>query len=400
MTLCLPSVCDIHLVTANDTCSSIMGNLTRQISLTTFRSWNPRINSLCSNLQTLEGQYICASPPGSMTIASGFPLATATTAAPVPTDYVTTSNTDCGTWYKITDGDTCDSVIADFSISMDDLMFLNPQLDANCTSLWLGNSYCVQAVGNIKTYSGYGTTTTSYPALSSTINLNATKTANRTTTHFFGSVPEAQTTTVSFNTTAYNMTQNYTLCADALSYYNLTSDDFGSTEYDNSDWWSEYMRVCWLNLTLPLPTVPFNTSIILSTEASTAASSTAVAGATSTIPSASATSTVTSNVSPDGLCGASHGYTCEGSQFGDCCSTYGYCGSGDDYCGSACDPTYGLCNPSSGTTMATATVTTTSTSASSTSASNISPNGLCGELKGYTCAGSQFGACCSIYGYW
>lgn len=81
MTLCLPPVCDIHLVSANDTCDSIIGSLARQVSLTTFRSWNPRINSRCSNLQAIGGQYICVSPPGSLTIPAGFPLAPAKTAA-------------------------------------------------------------------------------------------------------------------------------------------------------------------------------------------------------------------------------------------------------------------------------------------------------------------------------
>lgn len=138
--------------------------------------------------------------------------------------------------------------------------------------------------------------------------------------HFFGSAPEPQTTTVSFNTTAYEMTKNYTLCENALSHYNLTSDSLDSAEHNNEAWWSEYTRVCWLDLASPLPTVPFNTSIALSTDANAEPSSTVSATASSTPPP----STATSNVSPNGVCGASSGYTCAGSQFGDCCSTYGY----------------------------------------------------------------------------
>lgn len=30
----------------------------------------------------------------------------------------------------------------------------------------------------------------------------------------------------------------------------------------------------------------------------------------------------------------------------------------------------------------------------------ISPDGSCGGETGYTCAGSTYGNCCSIYGYW
>jgi hypothetical protein len=30
----------------------------------------------------------------------------------------------------------------------------------------------------------------------------------------------------------------------------------------------------------------------------------------------------------------------------------------------------------------------------------VSPDGSCGGKKGYTCAGSAFGNCCSKYNYW
>lgn len=35
--------------------------------------------------------------------------------------------------------------------------FLNPEINSNCTNLELGIAYCVEAVGNIATYSGYST---------------------------------------------------------------------------------------------------------------------------------------------------------------------------------------------------------------------------------------------------
>lgn len=59
-TLCLPETCSIYRVSANDSCKAILkNNMTRQVELPTFRSWNPSINSACSNLGALEGQYIC-----------------------------------------------------------------------------------------------------------------------------------------------------------------------------------------------------------------------------------------------------------------------------------------------------------------------------------------------------
>ena len=44
-------------------------------------------------------------------------------------------------------------------------------------------------------------------------------------------------------------------------------------------------------------------------------------------------------ISTDGSCG--DGTTCQGSEFGDCCSQYGWCGSSVDYCGEGCQPEFG-----------------------------------------------------------
>lgn len=60
---------------------------------------------------------------------------------PVPTDAVTTSNTKCGLWHKVSSIDGCDTIASEFDISKTDLRFLNPQLDADCRRLWVNNSY-------------------------------------------------------------------------------------------------------------------------------------------------------------------------------------------------------------------------------------------------------------------
>ncbi|KAI7011570.1 hypothetical protein KC316_g1597 [Hortaea werneckii] len=83
--------------------------------------------------------------------------------------------------------------------------------------------------------------------------------------------------------------------------------------------------------------------------AADATATTAAAAATSDTSAASSTSDSSNgNISPNGLCGpdqdrARTGYTCLGSQFGDCCSQYGFCGSTDAYCGSGCLGGYGRC---------------------------------------------------------
>ncbi|GLA29971.1 hypothetical protein M752DRAFT_334546 [Aspergillus phoenicis ATCC 13157] len=456
-TLCLPDVCDLYTVSANDTCASILGNVRREISTPTFRSWNPAINSACSNLQALEGQYICLSPPGTTAIPDSFALKAVTTAAPVPDNAVTTSNTDCGYWYTIQDGDNCDSVSAMFSIPKNDFYFLNPQLGNSCASLWLGSSYCVQAVGSIQTYTGYpSSSSTSLPALATTVNVNATVTANRTTSWLLPTGLSISTSTGIYNVTAYEMTKSYTLCQDAMSYYSLDDDNFIMSDLmTNTAWYSEWDRVCDLDLSQPTPTIPFNTSIPLVTGSETATASTsgdAAAGSTSTIASASRTATSTTSststtvtsttttsaatatatgliISPDGTCGGTTGYTCEQSAFGDCCSIWGDCGSTSDYCAaSSCDSNAGVCaggvspnglcgasnndwtcfNSGFGDccdTYGYCGSTDDYCGASCDSSygpcsGTISPNGLCGaDNGGYTCFGSQFGSCCSIYGY-
>lgn len=105
-------------------------------------------------------------------------------------------------------------------------------------------------------------------------------------------------------------------------------------------------------------------------------------------------------VSPDGSCGGSTGYTCS---TGNCCSQYGYwcepafhllshsspidlhqtdsgclntnSGSSDSFCGTGCQPSYGSCGiPSS-----------------------PPPDGSCGGANAINCTN---GLCCSQYGYW
>ncbi|KAF7196141.1 hypothetical protein HII31_02542, partial [Pseudocercospora fuligena] len=62
---------------------------------------------------------------------------------------------------------------------------------------------------------------------------------------------------------------------------------------------------------------------------------------------ASASATPSSNVSPEGLCGANTGFNCYGAPNGNCCSQYGFCGGNtdrDQYCGQGCQSAYGECD--------------------------------------------------------
>ncbi|KAI5919333.1 hypothetical protein F4810DRAFT_714559 [Camillea tinctor] len=48
-------------------------------------------------------------------------------------------------------------------------------------------------------------------------------------------------------------------------------------------------------------------------------------------------------ISPDGTCGGANEYVCVGSSFGGCCSQGGWCGSTSEYCEAGCQPEYGNC---------------------------------------------------------
>ncbi|KAH7077904.1 hypothetical protein BKA63DRAFT_564457 [Paraphoma chrysanthemicola] len=49
-------------------------------------------------------------------------------------------------------------------------------------------------------------------------------------------------------------------------------------------------------------------------------------------------------ISPNGLCGITTGFTCGGSNFGNCCSEYNYCGNTPAYCSSGCQSEFGDCD--------------------------------------------------------
>lgn len=120
-------------------------------------TWNPVISPGCYNMDRLNGSQLCIAKPGSpYTPPESTSLAalTPTTAAPQPTDIAQGTNTDCGRYYKVEAGEYCNLIVIKFGISLEDFTFLNPGINENCTNLYAEESYCVQAVGDINTYSG------------------------------------------------------------------------------------------------------------------------------------------------------------------------------------------------------------------------------------------------------
>lgn len=103
-------------------------------------------------------------------------------------------------------------------------------------------------------------------------------------------------------------------------------------------------------------------------------------------------------VSSDGSCGGTKKYTCQGSEFGNCCSQYGWCGSSSGHCETGCNSAFGTCSGSTLTTSISS--TSTSAAASSTPTRAVSTDATCGSNNGgATCLGSSFGNCCSGSGW-
>ncbi|KAI1104498.1 carbohydrate-binding module family 50 protein [Jackrogersella minutella] len=126
---------------------------------TQFHAWNPTINYACSNLKQMNGSEVCVAAPGRKFVAptntSGLPPVTPTVPAATPTDVAEGSaGKPCGRWYEVQKGDYCNLLTLKFGIPLADFLFLNTGVNENFTNLFAEQSYCVQAVGDVNTYSG------------------------------------------------------------------------------------------------------------------------------------------------------------------------------------------------------------------------------------------------------
>ncbi|KAK6220001.1 LysM domain-containing protein [Colletotrichum tabaci] len=133
--LCITNKCDTVTVGVNQTCVTIAD--VAGITETQLKAWNLVINPVCSNIDMMNGTTLCITPPGPQL------------PPPMPPGG---SNKPCARWYDVEAGDYCNLVVLKFAISLDDFLFLNAGINANCTNLYAGESYCVQPVGDIHTY--------------------------------------------------------------------------------------------------------------------------------------------------------------------------------------------------------------------------------------------------------
>ena len=180
--LCLPESCAVYRVQYDDTCESILASVPG-LRANDLLTWNPSLNPLCTNLDTMFDKLICVGPPGRTLgevtrVVTTLPATTTQgppTAVPRPTNAKAESHQQCAAWYEVQTGDYCQGISIRQGISLRDFYFLNPSIDVpNCLNLWLKTSYCVKAVGDINTYTSYPYSTSPLYTLTSSAYVTTT----------------------------------------------------------------------------------------------------------------------------------------------------------------------------------------------------------------------------------
>ncbi|KAF8908651.1 hypothetical protein CPB84DRAFT_1767170 [Gymnopilus junonius] len=152
--LCLPESCTLYTLKVNQTCDDVVNDVnsnglagSQNITFAQFQSFNPGINSACTNLDSL-GSTVCVTPHGGFVDlgnggGSAIPNPTPTAVVPPPGQTAPGTTSACGAWYLVQPNNFCQQVALNNSITLDDFIELNPEIDANCTNLWASYYYCV-----------------------------------------------------------------------------------------------------------------------------------------------------------------------------------------------------------------------------------------------------------------
>lgn len=149
-----------------DTCATIADAY--DISVVDVITYNPAINRACSNL--LADTNICVGPSGAQYTPTTIAGATATktniyATSTVTPDGPTPSGTtpECGKYYQVVTGDTCEQISLKYAIAADLFMQINPSIDEDCFALLPDLYYCVfPTVDWNATIPGDTTTTSTY----------------------------------------------------------------------------------------------------------------------------------------------------------------------------------------------------------------------------------------------
>ncbi|PPQ83437.1 hypothetical protein CVT25_007028 [Psilocybe cyanescens] len=154
--LCLPQSCTLYTPQSNQTCQNVVDDVnskalagSNNITVAQLQSFNPSINTLCSNNGITSGNTtICITPHGGFANidnggGSAVPSASPTAVVAPPGQTAPGTTSACGRWYLVQPNNFCQQVALNNSIALDDFLTLNPEVNANCTNLWANYYYCV-----------------------------------------------------------------------------------------------------------------------------------------------------------------------------------------------------------------------------------------------------------------
>lgn len=159
--------------TPDDTCATILAMFGR-FSQADFVSWNPSLNSACSNLQ--PSLYYCVAVPGTPSTRTAAYTSTTTatsSAAALPTGCTST-------WYVGVD-ESCADIAGANDLSLAEFVALNPQLDASVSRCFVdsGSTVCVGGNSGSSSSSSGGLFDSTAEATTSTTNATQVTAAMR-----------------------------------------------------------------------------------------------------------------------------------------------------------------------------------------------------------------------------
>lgn len=142
-TVCLPPPCKTYLVQSGDTCSSIA---TKQgLSLDNFFGYNPDVvNPGCSNL--LAGTTVCldAASGNDFVMPSCMAPGGGNSTQPAQGRIAVGTSASCPSLYTAMPGDTCNKIIEEAGIHLEEFYAQNPGVrNPSCSNLVPGDRYCV-----------------------------------------------------------------------------------------------------------------------------------------------------------------------------------------------------------------------------------------------------------------
>ncbi|KAJ7186092.1 hypothetical protein C8R46DRAFT_1289630 [Mycena filopes] len=118
---------NFYVPVAGDSCSTIETRY--NLTLSMFISMNPEIDASCDNL------------------ALGLAYCVASTSTGGPPDNVApgTITSGCTEYYTVLSGDSCSTLETHFDLTLSQFISMNPEIDATCANLALGDAYCVRS---------------------------------------------------------------------------------------------------------------------------------------------------------------------------------------------------------------------------------------------------------------